>query len=244
MLGVRDQQIASVLKRYGFSEAELQEGWRLLAEAGASTSATWATADTEATLEALDAWENQWFPIVQATLERRFPTIHAAVFRNLAQTTGAEVAIGVRTLLDRLATMAKGQGEYGPDGIAARKTLETRGVTEATLAEPRALLDRLARIADNGPGLSPSDVAAADAADEAMWNWYLEWSRIARAVVSGRVLLRRLGFLQGGYARGGTDEGVDATADDAGVSDEAPHANAADAKPTAQASGTAEVTHA
>ena len=135
---------------------------------------------------------------MQATIERRFPAIYAVLFRNLSQTTGAGVAISVRTLIDRLEQMAAGQGDYGSDGTLAAKTLEARGLTAAALAEPRALLDRLANMATNGPGATDAEVAAAERAEASLWGWYLEWSRIARVAVTSRLLLKRLGFLQGG----------------------------------------------
>lgn len=46
-----------------------------------------------------------------------------------------------------------------------------------------------------------------------MWSWYLEWSRIARAVITDRRLLRDLGFLRSArpdlHGRGDNDDADD-----------------------------------
>jgi hypothetical protein len=41
-------------------------------------------------------------------------------------------------------------------------------------------------------------------AENAMWDWYLEWAQIARATLHDRRLLRQLGFLE---RRGGAEGG-------------------------------------
>jgi hypothetical protein len=46
---------------------------------------------------------------------------------------------------------------------------------------------------DPEPTVSPEEEQAAE---DDLWNWYLEWGGIARNVVSDRRLLRNLGFLQ------------------------------------------------
>jgi hypothetical protein len=49
-----------------------------------------------------------------------------------------------------------------------------------------------------------ADPAAQEAAEKAMWSWYLEWGEIARVAVTDRKLRRELGFLN--HKRPVTDE--------------------------------------
>lgn len=52
-------------------------------------------------------------------------------------------------------------------------------------------------------------------AEDALWSWYLEWSTIARTVITDRRLLRRLGFLRVVRGANGTEEEVVVPAEDA-----------------------------
>lgn len=60
--------------------------------------------------------------------------------------------------------------------------------------------------------------AAVADAEQKLWAWYLEWSRIARAVITDRRDLRQLGFLQSQTTPRDSatdeDDDVDTTHDD------------------------------
>jgi len=156
------------------------------------------------TLLKLDAWENQWFPIAQAALERRFPAVHARFFLNLTQTEGPEVAITVRTFVDRYDELGAGDAKYGAEAKKAQELLISRGVTVAVITEAKDLLSKLSRVAEPAEGVSPDQQEAElEKAEADMWAWYIEWSKIARIAVKQRALLKQLGFL---VARRGTDE--------------------------------------
>jgi len=156
------------------------------------------------TLLKLDAWENQWFPIAQAALERRFPAVHARFFLNLTQTEGPEVAITVRTFVDRYDELGAGDAKYGAEAKKAQELLISRGVTMAVITEAKDLLSKLSRVAEPPEAVSPhQQEAELEKAEADMWAWYLEWSKIARIAVKQRALLKQLGFL---VARRGTDE--------------------------------------
>src|SRR5688500_10283966 len=102
LLGVRNPRIATALAGYGFKSADMEEGWKLINDLGRGKLAVLPTGPRDMeTLLQLDAWENQWFPIAQATLDRRFPALSARFFLNLVQTEGPEVAISVRTFVER-----------------------------------------------------------------------------------------------------------------------------------------------
>jgi hypothetical protein len=83
-----------------------------------------------------------------------------------------------------------------PTSQAAIAKLELRGVTAAVLDEVRALLKGVTTLAP----LSASDVSPEqeqkqrDENEQAMWDYYLEWSAIARSSIKDRPVLRLFGF--------------------------------------------------
>jgi hypothetical protein len=146
----------------------------------------------------LDGWENRWFPITDVVLATNVPEAHAMVFKNLSQTEGLEVIVSVGTFLERLETLPKSreEGGLGATGRNARELLIKRGLDSNAVAEARALLEKVGKI-------EPSDIDASGVPSEReemlerdLWNWYLEWSGIARIAISDRRLLRTLGFLR------------------------------------------------
>jgi hypothetical protein len=196
LMGLRNPRIAAAMASYGFNEAELDEGWALLKAFGkvkVDSNPSSGGGEGKTTIDQLDAWENRWFPITAATLERRFPAIHARVFNNLSQTEGPAVMVSVRTLLERLDAMAA--GSYGADGSRAKTQLEARGLTASVMNEARALLEKMGKVEVQSAAWSGTDTSALAKAEEDLWAWYLEWSRIARVAVTQRALLRQLGFL-------------------------------------------------
>lgn len=205
LMGMRNPRIASAMTAYGFTDAELQEGWSLLHAVGRVKLDAHATGADASTIQKLDAWENRWFPIAAATLERRFPGVHAQVFKNLSQTEGPAVAVSVRTFIDRYDQMASGTGGYGAEGKQAKAVLETRGLTQAVINEARGLLETVGKIATVNPA-TVQDPKVLEKAENDLWAWYLEWSQIARVAVTQRVLLRQMGFLPTRKSRGDEDE--------------------------------------
>ena len=139
----------------------------------------------------VDAWENRWFPIVDATLARRFPAVHARVFLNLARTGGPRVLITVGLMLDRLHALAAAADD---ESQAAWALLTRRGLTAAVLEEAHTALAETMRLPDQ-PAVPVAGVEATVArAEGELWGWYLEWSQIARVAVKDRRLLAQLGF--------------------------------------------------
>jgi len=147
-------------------------------------------------LQELDAWENHWFPIAQASLLRRYPAVHARLFLNLSQTEGPEVAVSVGTFVERWEQLAAPDSPSGPAGRTATRLLGVRGIPAAVIELARALLAYLQATAPSPPPPSAEEQRAdLKRAEDELWAWYLEWSQVAQAAVSQRVLLRRLGFL-------------------------------------------------
>lgn len=157
-----------------------------------------------ALIQEIDRWENEWFPVASATLLRHHPEVHARVFLNLSQTEGPAVVVSVSTFVKRIAELTRTEGAYGQAGKDARKLLTRRGLTPAVIDDAKTLLEQVATI--EAPETEPVDLdeerTRFEAAETAMWAWYLEWAEIARATIKERVLLRRLGFLASSSAAG------------------------------------------
>ena len=211
LLGLRNPYIVVQLKPYGFGPAQLEEGWSLLRALGKGkldAEPVAATYDAEA-LRKLDQWENKWFTITSATLARHAPEVEQWFFKNLAQTEGPAVIMSTGTFVQRWQLLDKPAAQGGPKvgGKAAKKLLAERGLTGAVIDEARDLQKKLDAVNGPLPDVEADAQAEADLqnAEKAMWAWYLEWSQVARSVITRRAYLRQLGFLRGG-TRGSVEE--------------------------------------
>jgi hypothetical protein len=194
LLGLRNRRVAAALTAYGFTEADMRDGWARLQALGGGKLDGFGRVGGSNAIQELDAWENEWFPIAGAALEHRFPAAHARLFMNLSQTEGPEVAVSVHTFLERLEAMKDPNGAYGAEGPKARERLESRGLNAATVERARSLVASLATI-EPDPGSLAGEEQNRARDEEALWGWYLEWSQIARVAIKNRKLLRELGFL-------------------------------------------------
>jgi len=235
LLGIRNPRIATALAGYGFKQQDRDEGWALIHALGKGRLEMLPPEPRDMqTLLKLDAWENHWFPIAQAALERRFPALSAQFFLNLAQTEGPAVAISVRTFVDRYAELAAGSDKYGAEAPKALELIVTRGVTAAVIAEAQSLLTDLTQVAPAVTVPSTDQQQDIEQAEAALWAWYLEWSQIARVAVKQRSLLRELGFLA--TRRGAADDDSEG---DAPTPADGPPATPAAPTPVAGSSATA-----
>jgi len=195
LMGMRNSHVAAAMAAHGFTDAELHEGWTLLRGVSRERLDAVTASGDPSLIDRLDAWENRWFPIAGATLERRFPAVHAQVFNKLSQTSGVAVAISVGTFVARYDEMASGAGSYGEEGIAAKEVLANRGLTTAVIDDARAMLASVASIDPRSEVTTlEADAAELAKAEERLWGWYLEWSQIARVAVTQRPLLKEMGF--------------------------------------------------
>jgi hypothetical protein len=94
----------------------------------------------------------------------------------------------------RINAMAS-EASLGAQGREARELLGARGLTADVIQAAQSMLTALGT-AEPVQQSKPVDVAAQEAAESAMWAWYLEWGEIARVAVTDRRLLRELGFLK------------------------------------------------
>lgn len=191
--GVSSRRVMKALGPFGFGPARLEEGWDHVRKQSAARLMLDDTVTESTEVAAVDAWENKWYPIIEAALFRHAPNVHKKVFLNMARTDGLEALIAVRELVRRLDEVAA-----APDAesVAATAVLAERGVTAAVREEAKSLL-AAAEAPKNDASDDDIDAARAaiDAAEQALWAYYLEWSTIARTAIKDRKLLRSLGFL-------------------------------------------------
>jgi hypothetical protein len=206
LMGLRNDRVAAALAAHGFTDDDIDEGWSLLRGLGRGKLGRLppAAPRNDAIIDQLDAWENRWFPIADASLSRHFPVVRDGVFLNLSQTEGPEVAISVGTFVERFDTLADAKGPYGRDGIKAKALLEARGLTAEVMSEARSLIASLGKVVPaSNTAISSETRVELERAEAALWGWYLEWSQVARTAITDRSLLRRLGFLS---ERGGSKD--------------------------------------
>lgn len=191
------------LRAHGFKDEDFEEGWRLLrAATGSRFLGSAGAGDADPALIAeLDAWENKWFPIAQASLGRHFPQVEAFVFNELSQAEGAAVILTVGVFLERLAALDKQTDETAglADRKAARALLVQRGINKAVVTQAESLLEQLGTLADDEEDddeVAAQEAEARAAAEAEMWGWYREWSKVVQSSITDRRVLRRLGFLK------------------------------------------------
>ena len=98
LFGLHDPRVVAELAGYGFTEADRDEGWSLL----------------------IDGWENEWFPIAEASLRRKFPTVYKLFFQNLRQVEGKEAVMSVTVFLKRFDELSDPSGLTGTTGRRRR----------------------------------------------------------------------------------------------------------------------------
>lgn len=194
LLGLRHPEVAEILAQSGFEQADLDDGFdRIKALTDGSLERRAPRQGVRSgTLARLDAWENRWFPVIDASLRARHPEVHAWLVGGLRQTSGNTVAPVMMMLAERLVTLPV-EPSLGAEGKAARALLEKRGLTAAVLQEALDLIDGLKRPETSRPYIEP-DVQGQQKAEASLWAWYLEWSTIARAGIKDKRLLRECGL--------------------------------------------------
>ncbi len=225
LFGMRNARIASLLAAHGFTEKDLDKGWALLKALTENRLANVPPPPADPSiLLRVDQWENMWFPIAEASLEYNFPEAYAWLFNNLHQTDGVDVLVSVGTFVDRFNQLASQKDVK--DAAAAHKRLVERGLGKAVVDEAQQMLKAAGSISTKqppAPAVSPEDQQAAE---DAMWHWYLEWSGIARAAIKDHRLLRQLGFMRPDTASASTqDIGAEPAATAPAPTNGAPAAN-------------------
>lgn len=192
--GMRDRRVAPLLRPYGFTNADVEEGWeRFMRYATAKVGAFPSNSRTPEVLKALTRFETEWFPVTRLTLGHRFPAVADALFESIDRAQGKDVYWKVAFFLERLEGLAKGSEPFGAKGPEAREMLRIRGLTDEEEQGARELIASIVRIEDTSEETSLDELAAAEAS---MLAWYKEWSGLVRRQVDDRNLLRMLGLIR------------------------------------------------
>ncbi len=215
--------VRTLLEGAGMTDADIEEGAKLLLACLATAPAAAETRDTESAkrqreaVAALDAWDEPNFARYKAALDRRFPAVSERVFRDLSAATGPAAVQGVATLLVRIDgcehAARKGDEKKASDAVTTAAEAfegvpakECEGAVELLAQrgldrDERARLGGLVKVAlGNTTAMEsvPASEAARSArrrdAQRALRGWFEEWSATARAVVTRRDQLIRLGL--------------------------------------------------
>lgn len=215
--------VRTQLEGAGMTDADIEEGTQLLLACIATAPAAAAQQDTESAkkqreaVAELDAWDEPNFARYKAALDRRFPAVSERVFGELSAATGPAAVQGVATFLVRVdgcehasrkgdekkvseavATAAEAfEGVPAKECKGAVELLAQRGLDRAE----RARLGGLVQVAlgntesiERLPAAEAARTAKRREAQRALKGWFEEWSSTARAVVSRRDHLIRLGL--------------------------------------------------
>ena len=195
LMGARNPQIRQYLQPYGFGEPQLEKGWVLLRHVAEVRGTYQPRIPKDPTIaRACHDWRSRWFAIAEASLRRNYPAVEAWLFNGL-QTGQVELStVTVPLFVERVRQLSATDAPVA-DAKAARDLLTERGLTDAVLAMVDPWVEQLAKFAGEVPPL-PVTTETESAAQDALWNWYLEWSGIVRAAIQDRSLLRELGFLR------------------------------------------------
>lgn len=209
--GLALPRVRSGLAAHGFQQEDYDDGWASLRKASGSSIAMPPAVPVDSSLYLkLDAWENIWFPIVQASLSRHYPDLARQVFLNLSQTEGPAVSVSVGILLERLELLAK---DASTPAQAATALLQKRGLTPAVLGEAQSLLKQIGTLPPVATSEPTPTAEQVQQAEDEMWAWYLEWSAIAQRAIADRRLLRGLGFLAPRGSKDAADDDEEAPAE-------------------------------
>lgn len=199
-------EIRAKLSERGYSDAVHQHGWQCLERvAGRSSLAPPPprAGDTETSDagDAIAAWLTPNLAVADAALSTHHAPQHAFVFAgDLKPERGPSAVLVAQTFLARVDQLDAGTRPGAVAGDrAAVETLRARGITDVERARVRALLAQVQRgAAPDAASAGPIGVRRASpdgrALRGALYQWFHEWSRIARAVITRRDQLIRLGL--------------------------------------------------
>jgi len=196
MRRVLDDRVLARLAEFGFAAADRTQGWELLRALGMAQSAPVSTAASNAAPDGLDAWRRRWVRVASVSLLQDFPRVHDKIFAGIKDSKQPAFA-AVSVFLDRIAKLEQARDASSRDALAK---LRRRGLSDARIAEARRLLTDLKAAATRLTPKLDERRAVLQAAEAALWKYYVEWSEVARAVIKDPRLLQRLGF------RGGADD--------------------------------------
>lgn len=181
--------IRAQLAAVGYDGGEHQRGWSLLhtvAGYDPGPAAPENDDDVIAAVNSLDAVDEWLDRLITATLKHRAPEVLARLTDGISPGRGGESVLYVRMVLTRLDALAKSPEK------SVLTLLAKRGITPAKRAELAALVKTAERFGEAAPVAAVNEKHVANL--RALRAWYEEWSELARAQVSRKDYLQRLGL--------------------------------------------------
>ena len=191
-------EILQLLSKAGYTKKVHEEGLRLLLssvgyvrEKGAFHA---VSPVYEQAVKEITTWQKKDLRRIKAALVRLHPREAEYLFSNLDFVPGVDAVVMVSIFLDRLASLAN-----DPDRKATRKadhavleTLKERGVSDAEIKHLRAVVQEAQ--ATPVPEVKLPETSARIEALRALRAWYTDWAETARAVLTRKDHLIRVGL--------------------------------------------------
>ena len=193
LIGVRDDRVLAALGAHGFTEPVRVQGWELLLALGMTQATPPPTTMANPALSALDEWRGHWLRVVRASLTRDYPQVLATMFAGVDKPKQSSLSV-VALFVQHIEKLERAKDAASRGAIAK---LHKRGLTSERIQEAKRLVDNAlhpARV--DVPDPEPRRIAIRKAETE-LWDYYLEWGQIARAVIKDERLLALLGYRSG-----------------------------------------------
>jgi hypothetical protein len=189
--------IRAALVGAGYSQEEHAKGWGLLLKVSAFPitvpSAQNAAVDA---MSELEVWQGPGFLRARAALRHLHPEQEAFVFGDLDVRKGRECVPTVATFLARCGALqdSPARKETRKADHAALETLSKRGIDEEARRHLQHLVDLASTETTFAVEKTSEDVTKRDEDIVALYRWLEDWRDTARAVVTQRSQLIRLGI--------------------------------------------------
>lgn len=188
--------IRRTLADAGYSEDVHAQGWDLLQKtSGVSLGSSGGNPVSDA-IHSLSDWNAAGFHRIHAALAHLHPGQESFVFKDLAPASGIAAVLSVATLLDRLDAL----DGVGPEAAERKATADADKKATATLAsrgiddKERKRLRDLVKTAQSAPMPTTPSPSASDGPLLALQAWFEDWSETAKAVITKRGDLIKLGL--------------------------------------------------
>ena len=190
-------EISEQLSASGFGPQAVDQAWDALHRVAGYRQPPVRAPDRTVfeAMRELEAWQSQDLRRFDAALLHLHPQAHAFVMGELEPGEGAGAVLTASTLLDRLDAL-----EGDPSREASRQTdhsvlatVAARGLGPEERSRLRALVRKAQQFVPVAPG-EPSGEAERAEGKRMAYAWWFDWSTTARAVITQRNHLIRLGL--------------------------------------------------
>ncbi len=183
------------LQSVGFKDADFEQGWALIRSVPPVAKVVAQPTTYLDSVRELETWHGPNFTIARAALTHLHPTLADFVFNGVVEGHGIDAAVAVDKFLSNLDELENGakRKHRRKSDHAALETLATRGITK----QVRAHLGSLVVIVEAAPPTHVVEATPPTARRDALLKlhaWVTDWHDCARAVITRRDLLIRLGI--------------------------------------------------